>query len=147
MINTNHNKNNLFNSPIEIGMRVLLILAQLHPDKLDLDNLAFFDYVITYSEDFDGPENLHPPVPNRLAELAMRREKMQKGLKLLISKEFIEPHLSKLGNHYKITMRGSQFLSCLSSPYYKKLWERAHWISDSYHHLIKHRKDVYNMGI
>lgn len=43
----------LYNSPVEIGARIVLLLAGLSR-TLDLDELIFLDYASIYSGDFKG---------------------------------------------------------------------------------------------
>lgn len=43
----------LYNSPVEIGARIVLLLAGL-TRTLDLDELIFLDYASIYSGDFQG---------------------------------------------------------------------------------------------
>lgn len=44
-----------FNSPIETGVRALILLAESYPDQLDLQRLLEFDYILVHTHDVDGP--------------------------------------------------------------------------------------------
>lgn len=52
-----------FNSPYELGVRMVYLLNSLHPAGADLQKLVLLDYAIVYSNDLGGPPSLHTPVP------------------------------------------------------------------------------------
>jgi len=43
-----------FNSPIETGIRALILLAQSYPSQLDLQRLLEYDYIMVHTGDVDG---------------------------------------------------------------------------------------------
>lgn len=50
-----------FNSPVESGLRALVLLYSLFPTSASLQRLVVFDYLLIHSDDVpDGPEGLHP---------------------------------------------------------------------------------------
>ncbi|MFD4172173.1 ABC-three component system middle component 2 [Streptomyces anulatus] len=48
------------NSPLEVGVRALVLLTESHPRPLDLAQLVALDYLVLHSGEFDGPRSLHP---------------------------------------------------------------------------------------
>ena len=59
----------VFNSPVELGLRALMLLAESHPKPLDIQRLVILDYLLVHSGDLEGgPESLHPPSPLRAGE-------------------------------------------------------------------------------
>ena len=54
-----------FNSPIETGVRALILLAESYPDQLDLQRILEFDYIMVHTGDVDGPPSIHPALPLR----------------------------------------------------------------------------------
>ncbi len=70
----------VFNTPFELGVRMVYLLMALYPRKLDLQRLVYFDYAAIYSADLNGPESLHTPVPLRGGEYTSRREVIEEGL-------------------------------------------------------------------
>ena len=56
------------NSPLEVGIRVLMLLAEAFPAGLDLNDLVLLDHGLLHSADLGGPESLHPPLPIRAGE-------------------------------------------------------------------------------
>ena len=78
-----------FNSPIETGVRALILLAESYPDQLDLQRLLEFDYILVHTTDVDGPPSIHPALPLRSGELLVRRHLIERGLMLMMSRR---PH-------------------------------------------------------
>ncbi|WP_223838759.1 ABC-three component system middle component 2 [Saccharopolyspora pogona] len=75
---------NPFNSPLEIGVRALVLLAESHPQPLDLAQLAVLDHAVLHSGDLDGPPSLHPSLPGHSGELGMKRTVLEQALLVLV---------------------------------------------------------------
>ena len=78
-----------FNSPIETGVRALILLAESYPDQLDLQRILEFDYIMVHTGDVDGPPSIHPALPLRSGELMVRRQFIERGLMLMISRGLV----------------------------------------------------------
>ncbi len=117
-----------FNSPLETGVRALIILVASYPESIDLQRLIDFDYLVVHSEDADGPESLHPPLPMRAGELLIRRNIIESGLLLMMSRGFVERVATQSGISYMASDTAMPFVSCLSAPYMRILLERAEWV-------------------
>ena len=122
----------IFNSPIELGTRAALILASLEGKKLDIDNLVLLDYALLYSNEFGGPDSLHPLVPNHIAEIAQRRELLPDSLHYFLRKGLIDKCYEENGQFFTANSHTLGFVSCLASNYYKKIWKRLSWLSENY---------------
>ena len=121
-----------FNSPLETGLRSLIILTEMFPRSLDLQFLVFFDYITVHSGDVGGPESLHAPLPQRSGELTVRRTLIERGLYLMISRNLVEHLALPDGFEYKASDNASSFISMLSSQYTRKLKDRAAWASNTF---------------
>ena len=121
-----------FNSPLEIGVRSLAILTTVFPRTLDIQHLVYFDYLTIHSGDVRGPESLHAPLPLRSGELTIRRNLIERGLNLMMSRGLVEHLTLPEGFQYKASESASAFLSRLSSLYILKLQERAAWVVTTY---------------
>lgn len=122
----------LFNGPVEIGLRALVLLVEAFPDTLDLQRLVTVDYFLVHSGDVtDGPPSLHPPSPLRAGEVAVRRELLEEGLQLYRMRGLVVQHLSGDGVSYGADDTAAAFLDALSSTYVSQLRERAEWIFES----------------
>ena len=125
----------IFNSQIELGTRAALILGALDGKKIDLESIVMLDYALLYSEEFGGPENLHPSVPNHIAEIAQRLELMPDALLFLIKRGLLDIDTESDGHFYSSNAETIQFISCLKSTYYKKAWTRLSWIKENYSNI------------
>ncbi len=134
-----------FNSPLETGLRSLAILEAAFPSRYDLQRLVEMDYLVVHSADVGGPESLHAPLPLRVGELLVRRQLIEKGLLLMMSKGLIERFVVTTGIEYAAGETASPYLSSLNAPYTIRLRDRAQWLvsnfegfsTDEMHGLIR----------
>ena len=119
----------LFNGPIEIGLRCLVLLLEAFPSELDLQKLVTLDYLLVHSGDVaGGPRSLHPPSPLRAGEVAVRRGILEDGLRLYRTRGLISQLLSPDGIRYVADESAAGFVDALSSAYVAELRVRAEWI-------------------
>ncbi len=124
-----------FNSSLESGVRAVIILNSLFPEGSDLQRLVDFDYMVVHSADVNGPESLHAPLPMRAGELLVRRNIIQDGLLLMMSRGLVARVPTENGIEYRASEISNSFVDSLSAPYLIKLKERADWIADEYGHI------------
>jgi hypothetical protein len=75
-----------FNSTLETGIRALVVLEAFHPRRCDLLEMTWLDHLVVHTGDLDGhnvPQSLHPDLPNRAGELLVRRQLVEKSLRLM----------------------------------------------------------------
>ena len=109
--------NELFNSPFELSLRVLIILntAQL---RLTIDKIVAYDFISTYSSDFGISEsNLHGNNSYRFSEYTTKRIIITQSIKNLVLEGFVLPHCNKGGFSYSIYPVGKNFCSSLNDDY------------------------------
>lgn len=132
---TNVSAEFLFNSPLEVGLRTLIILVEVN-DWCDVQRLTIYDYFLLHSSDIrEGPESLHPPSPFRSGELAVKREVVQKGLHLMMSKGLIESTFDEYGIRFKAKDVAHPFLNYFESPYAKRARDIAVWIDAEFQQM------------
>lgn len=121
-----------FNSPLEAGLRALSVLVPAYPETMDLQRLVAFDYLVVHTADAGGPESLHAPLPLRPAELLVRRQLVERGLLLMISRGLIErvPEVSGIG--YRAGEMAETFLASLSAHYLAELCARGEWVVETF---------------
>lgn len=136
------NARDVFNSPVEVGARIAVLLAGIS-GKLGLNDLVFYDYAATYSQDFQGDSSLHPALINRLSELVRRREIFPGALKFYISKGLISSQIDGEGVRYYVTPAGVKFTESLNSEYHMRLKQCVAWISQNTDDLRSLRVDLY----
>lgn len=118
----------LFSGPVEMSMRAAMLLSNVYPERLDLNRLVILDYMVVHSGDIPGgPVSLHPPMPLRAGEIAVRRGLLESGLHVLAMKGLAERHLDELGISYSAIPAITAFLDALSSKYAESVRDRAHW--------------------
>ena len=133
----------IFNSPLELGTRCSLILIALEK-RFSLDDLVLLDYALLYSNDFGGPENLHPALPNHIAEIGHRREFLPESLVFFSKRGLISAHIEETGYYYSANNQTLQFVSCLKSEYYRKCWVRLSWLIDNYKYILEKSFPTFN---
>lgn len=120
----------VFNTPFELGLRMVYLLSALHPRKADLQTLMYLDYAVIYSEDLGGPQSLHTPVPLRSAEYVSRREIIEAGLLLMAGRAFIDSSATVKGIVYGVGENAPALIDLLWGEYPRSLRERCSWVSE-----------------
>ncbi|WP_086710534.1 ABC-three component system middle component 2 [Streptomyces antimycoticus] len=118
---------NPLNSPLEVGVRALVLLAESHPEPMDIARLVALDHVVLHSGEFDGPPSLHPDLPARGGELGMKRAVLEEALLVLIRAGLAGIVDDSEGLMYRATDRGPVFVDVLEASYVESLRERAEW--------------------
>lgn len=117
-----------FNSPIETGVRALILLAESYPAQLDLQRILEFDYILVHTGDVHGPPSIHPALPLRSGELLVRRGLIERGLLLMISRGLVSRHATEQGFTYQAEDDAGPFLDALTTEYLRELTNRATWV-------------------
>ncbi|HFK1524031.1 TPA: ABC-three component system middle component 2 [Bacillus cereus] len=124
----------LFNTPLEIGIRALVILNTLESECLGIDRLVIYDYLILHTGDVvGGPPSVHPATPHRSGELIVKRKAMLEGLNLMYSKGLIKIHFLETGIEYGTSEISNLFLEHFTSVYLQNLKENAKWVVNNLH--------------
>ncbi|EHY91111.1 ABC-three component system middle component 2 [Saccharomonospora azurea] len=126
---------NPLNSPLEVGIRALVLLTETFPRRLDVAQLVYLDHAMLHSGDFDsGPASLHPDLPIGPGEIGMRRRLIEQGLIVLMRAGLADMTATEAGFLYGATEEAASFLDVLEAPYLGQLKERAEWLTSSYIH-------------
>jgi hypothetical protein len=117
----------IFNSPLEVALRILVVLSKLSPKKSNLQMLIYLDYFTLYPSDSPLHEKstIHTHTPYRGTEIAVRRQIMQEAILLLIKKGLIEKSFDRDGINYRATRAAQPFLEYFDSQYFKKYIDMA----------------------
>ena len=124
-----------FNSPLETGVRALSILEAAHPQACDLHRLVELDYLVVHSGDAGGPASLHAALPMRAGELLVRREIIEKGLLLMVSRGLVDRVAGTSGISYMAGESAGPYMASLTAPYSVELRARAVWAVEAFGHL------------
>lgn len=121
----------VFNTPFELGVRMVYLLMALYPRKVDLQRLVYFDYAAIYSADLNGPESLHTPVPLRGGEYTSRREVIEEGLYLMAQRAFVDVEAGPSGITYQLGDNGPALMGLIGGEYARELKERCQWVAST----------------
>jgi len=124
-----------FNSTLETGIRALVVLEAFYPRHCDLMELTWLDHVVVHTGDLDGndvPESLHPDLPNRTGELLVRRQLVERSLRMMQQMHLIEVFDTESGIQFGASEEAPSYLSLLQAPYSQALKDRARWVADRF---------------
>jgi len=121
----------LFNSPLETGIRALVILNDAFPKMFDLSLLTWLDHLVVHTGDIGGPESLHPDLPHRSGELLVRRKIIEEGLTLMRRLHLVDIVADDGGILYQATEEAHPFVELMRTPYARAMKERARWITEN----------------
>jgi hypothetical protein len=123
----------LFNSPLEAGMRAIVVLDAFFPHAFDLKNLSILDFYIVHTSDIEadlqGPESLHPPVDARKGEFFVRRRLVEEGLALMERAFLLERVADGNGLTFRAREVAAAMVDLMESPYNLQLREASRWIA------------------
>jgi len=120
----------LFNSPLETGVRSVIVLDATFPRCFDLAHLTWFDHLVVHTGDIGGPASLHPDIPQRTGELLVRRRLVEEGLTLMRRVHLVDAHATQRGIVYEAREEASAFTDSLRSNYARALKRCASWLTD-----------------
>lgn len=118
----------LFNSPLETGVRSVVLLNTAYPRAFDLKELTWLDHLVVHSGDISGPESLHPNVPHRDGELLVRRSLVEQGVTLMRRLHMIEAKYGATGIVYTALDQAGPFVKLIRTEYGRTLKARAAWL-------------------
>lgn len=116
------------NGPLEVAVRVLMVLVEAFPEHLDLNRLVLLDHGLLHSADLGGPESLHPPVPIRAGELGIKRELVQGGVEVLVRSGLAQMEARLEGFRFWASENAEGFAGLLETDYARALSARASWV-------------------
>lgn len=119
----------IFNSPFELGLRMVYLLNALFPSGADLQKLVLLDYAVVYSEDLGGPDSLHTPVPFRGGEYLSRRELIAQGLYIMSTRGLVDATMDESGITYFAGDTARAMVGALTADYLRELDLRCGWVA------------------
>lgn len=117
-----------FNGPLESGIRSIALLGAAYPNSYDISQLTALDFLLVHTKAIDGPESLHPPSPVQSPDATVRRQVVQAGINLMISRALIERVPTSTGIFYIASETATPFLDSLDGEYLTRLKDCAAWI-------------------
>lgn len=124
--------NKVFNNPVEVGVRTLVILNESRR-ALDLQLLIFYDFLTLHFGDVDSQyQSLHPSNPLHSTEFIVMRRIIRAGIDIVSMKGLVDIIYSSEGISYKSNEYTDKFLSYFESPYFLKLKFNAQLVSSKF---------------
>ncbi len=120
----------LYNSPLEAGIRAVVILERLFPDTADLSEMVLYDHVAVHASDIGGPDSLHALVADRKGELLIRRGLVEAGLDLMRKCHLVDKIADDNGFAWRASEEASSYVDLLECDYFDELKVCAHWIAE-----------------
>jgi len=124
----------LFNTPLEAGLRAVVILDAFAPRAFDLKTLSLLDYYAVHARDIDidadAPESLHPPISPRRGEYFVRRRLVEDGLALMERAFLLNRVAMDDGFAFKARDVAAAMVDLMQSEYNAQLREAARWIAE-----------------
>lgn len=122
----------IFNTSLELGVRMVYLLGALYPRGADIHKLAYLDYAVIYSSDFGGPSSLHTLVPFRGGEFSNKKDALESGIFLMLNRSLIDVVIDDYGVNYYIGDNGYSIISVMNNEYSKKLIKRCEWVANKF---------------
>lgn len=122
----------LFNSPLEAGIRAVVVLEHVRPAMVDLSTAVLLDHAVVHTADLGGPASLHPNLPGRSGEILVRRRLVEAGLALMQRCHLVDVEHAGEGVLYGASVEAAAYVELLETSYSVSLRNRACWVSDLY---------------
>lgn len=111
----------LYNSPQEVGVRILFIL-DICNKQMSKQRIMYYDYFALHLNDLDiSKSSLHPDNPKHSSEIAIKQELINSGLNFIIAKDLISVKYSKTGIYYCANPLTHSFVELFQNDYTNEL--------------------------
>lgn len=124
-----------FNSTLETGIRALILLEAFYPRRCDLMEMTWLDHLVVHTGDLDGedvPRSLHPDLPNRAGELLVRRQLVERSLRMMQQVHLVDVFETESGIEFCASQEAPSYLDLLQAPYSAELKARAKWMASRF---------------
>jgi hypothetical protein len=129
-MNTKGQSPHLFNSPLEAGLRAVIILDAFSPEAFDLKTLSLLDYFLVHTGDAGGPESIHPDLEAREGEYFIRRRLVEEGIALMVRGFLIDRLHEEDGISFRACDAAGAMVDLMNTPYNTRLKTAAQWIAN-----------------
>lgn len=110
-------RNNVFNTPFENMLRILLLSNTLR-NPANVDRLAALDFICIFGKKCKVlDKNLHGDNEFGFSEFTTKRERITEAIKIAVKNTFLEVEKCEDGFLYSISERGRDVVKALESPY------------------------------
>ncbi|MER9880985.1 ABC-three component system middle component 2 [Mesorhizobium sp. M0118] len=120
----------LFNTPLEAGLRTLMILDAFAPEAFDLTTMSLLDYYLVHTGDAGGPGSVHPDLEAREGEYFVRRRLVEDGATLMVRSFLIERIPHEKGISFRACDTAGAMVDLMNTGYNIRLRRAARWLAD-----------------
>lgn len=120
----------LFNSPLEAGLRTVVILDAFAPEAFDIPTLSLLDYYLVHVSDAGGPRSVHPDLEAREGEYFVRRRLVEDGVALMERGFLVDRLHDERGISFRACDAAGALVSLMNSHYNSQLKLAAQWLAD-----------------
>ncbi|MBD5534862.1 MAG: hypothetical protein HDQ99_04260 [Lachnospiraceae bacterium] len=125
--------NDLFNTPFETGLRVMLILYSFQSHGMTIDRITSYDFMTIYGSDLGVSEkNLHGINHFSFSELTSKRATCAEGVKSFVLDGLISVNHNRDGFLYSLTASGKKYVESLESDYKTQYLEIVNAVHKKY---------------
>ncbi len=125
-------KSRLFNTPFEMGLRMILLLSVSPKASFSVDRIVGLDFITCYAADFDLPYvSLHGDNHMKYGEIVSRRLLVQEAVKDLVTGGLLDVTVDR-GYLFSISESGKKYSRSLKSEYAKTYKEIAKVVIKKY---------------
>lgn len=133
------NEQQLFNTPFEASLRILLLLSIDETKEYSQDEIVTADFISTYAKEFSlADKNLHGDGEFCFAEYTNRRALIKSAIQTLVLDRLLLFTATGNGFSYKISPAGMQYVQKLYTEYAKEyiavattVWDYLSTLSNS----------------
>jgi len=120
----------LFNTPLEAGIRAVVLLEAFAPCAFDISKLSLLDYFVVHLRDAGGPQSVHPEIQSRPGEYFVRRQLVEQGVALMVRASLIEQVNEYNGIAFRTHETASAMVDLVTSRYNNELLDSAKWLAE-----------------
>lgn len=136
----------LFNTPLEAGLRAVMIFDAFAPRAFDLATLSILDYYAVHTGDIDAEdiqtdgrsvseadtpsiESLHPPLAARKGEYFVRRRLIEKGITMMERAFLLDRVADADGISFRARDTAAAMVDLMESEYNAHLRSASRWLA------------------
>ncbi|WP_419246369.1 ABC-three component system middle component 2 [Serratia sp. NFX21] len=112
----------VYNSNLEISIRVAKVLMEFNPTGLSIERIVCIDFLVLNLKDFlPDQESLHPAIPRRDTQLAIKRKIFNDSLELMKKYRIVTEVFAREGFVYMVTDKTFSFTNAIQNEYIVKM--------------------------
>jgi hypothetical protein len=113
---------NIYNSDLEVSIRVAKILTGFYPDSVNIEKLICIDFfILNLADFFSDEESLHPAIPRRDTQLAIKRKLFNDSINIMKKYGIVKELYTGNGFLYSVTDKTFSFTNAIKNKYIDRM--------------------------